>query len=126
MHLPMDSRPMRHVPPSRKLVFSFSLLLATALVSPSAPRAADQKAALAKIKARYQAAAAAYDDGEIEKVEAQLQQALKLAEDNGLSENKVIAQTYVLYGVLEVAGLKNSAQGVKYFAKAIEISPSIQ
>jgi myosin heavy subunit len=117
---------MRHVPPSRKLVFSFVLVLAGVLVAPSAPRAADQKAALAKIKARYQAAAAAYDDGELEKVETQLQQALKLAEDNGLAENKIVAQTYVLYGVLEVAGLKNTAQGVKYFAKAIEISPAIQ
>jgi tetratricopeptide (TPR) repeat protein len=117
---------MRHVPPSKKLVFSFTLLLASALVAPSVSRAADQKAALAKIKARYQAAAGAYDDGQFEKVEAQLQQALKLAEDNGLSENKVIAQAYVLYGVLEVAGLKNAAQGVKYFAKAIEISPAIQ
>jgi hypothetical protein len=117
---------MRHIPPSRKLVFSFALSLASVLAAPPAPRAADQKAALAKVKARYQAAAAAYDDGEIEKVEAQLQQALKLAEDNGLAGNKVVAQTYVLYGVLEVAGLKNTAQGVKYFAKAIEISPAIQ
>jgi hypothetical protein len=115
-----------HVRPSRKLVFSFALLLAGVLVAPSVSRAADQKAALSKIKARYQAAAAAYDDGEIEKVEAQLQQALRLAEENGLSENKVVAQAYVLYGVLEVAGLKNTAQGVKYFAKAIEISPAIQ
>ena len=47
-------------------------------------RAADQKATLAKIKARYQAAAEAYDDGELEKTQAQLQQALKLAEENGL------------------------------------------
>jgi hypothetical protein len=116
---------MRHTPPSRKLVLAFALALAGAL-GPRAAPAADQKAALAKIKAKYQAAAAAYDDGEFEKVEAHLQQALKLAEDNGLSENKVVAQTYVLYGVLEVAGLKNTAQGVKYLAKAIEISPAIQ
>jgi hypothetical protein len=116
---------MHHTPPSRNLVFAFALALAGVLLPAPAP-AADQKAALAKLKARYQAAAAAYDDGELEKVEAQLQQALKLAEDDGLSQNKVVAQAYVLYGVLEVAGLKNSALGVKYFAKAIEISPAIQ
>jgi hypothetical protein len=101
-------------------------VLAGLLAAPATLRAGDQKAALAKIKARYQAAAAAYDDGQTEKTESQLQQALKLAEENGLTENKLVAQTYVLYGVLEVAALKNSEQGVKYFAKAIEISPAIQ
>ncbi|HEY6474989.1 MAG TPA: hypothetical protein VI456_00320 [Polyangia bacterium] len=117
---------MRHARLSSKLVFPFLLALAGVLAAPAAPRAADQKAAVAKIKARYQAAAAAYDDGEIEKTEAQIQQALKLAEENGLAEHKLVAQTYVLYGVLEVAALKNADKGVRYFAKAIEISPAIQ
>ncbi len=117
---------MRQVRPSSKLISPLVAVLAGMLAAPATLRAGDQKAALAKIKARYQAAAAAYDDGQIEKTETQLQQALKLAEENGLAENKLCAQTYLLYGVLEVAALKNSEQGVKYFAKAIEISPAIQ
>jgi hypothetical protein len=117
---------MRQVRPSSKLISPLVAVLAGMLAASATVRAGDQKAALAKIKARYQAAAAAYDDGQIEKTETQLQQALKLAEENGLSENKLCAQTYVLYGVLEVAALKDSGQGVKYFAKAIEISPAIQ
>ena len=80
---------MRHPRPSSKLVFPLILALAGVLAAPDIARAADQKAALAKIKARYQAAAAAYDDGEIEKTETQLQQALKLAEENGLAEHKL-------------------------------------
>ena len=54
--------------------------------------AADQKAALAKIKAQYQAAAAAYDDGDLAKAQAQLQQALKVADDNGVGSQKLVAQ----------------------------------
>ena len=48
------------------------------------PSAADQKAILAKIKGYYQSAAAAYDDGDLDKTQAELQQALKLAEENGV------------------------------------------
>ncbi len=89
-------------------------------------QAADQKAILAKIKAHYQAAAGAYDDGELDKTQGELQQALKLADDNGLGAQKLVAQVYVLYGVLEVAGLGDQGQGIKCFAKALDISPAIQ
>ncbi len=97
-----------------------------ALTSAFGAGAADQKAALAKIKAHYQSAAAAYDDGELDKTQGEIQQGLKVAEENGLGGHKLVAQIYVLYGVLEVAGLKNKDQGIKYFAKALDISPAIQ
>ncbi len=100
--------------------------MATAVAWGAAARGADQKAALAKVKAHYQAAAAAYDDGQLEKTEAELKQALRLAEENGLGQHKIVAQTYVLYGVLEISGLKDRDQGVKFFGKAIDISPAIQ
>ena len=89
-------------------------------------QAADQKAVLAKIKAHYQSAAAAYDDGDLAKTQTQLQQALKMADDNGVGSQKLVAQVYVLYGVLQVAGLKETEKGVKSFAKALDISPAIQ
>src|SRR5580692_620495 len=106
-----------------------AVLLATlglALTCAPAAHAADQKAVLAKIKAHYQSAAVSYDDGDLDKTQGELQQALKVAEDSGLGGHKLVAQIYVLYGVLEVAGLKNKDQGVKYFAKALDISPAIQ
>ena len=119
-------------PTSRTLTFllvplaTLGLALTCAFVDVGVAQAADQKAVLAKIKAHYQAAAAAYDDGELDKTQGELQQALKLAEENGLGGHKLVAQVYVLYGVLEVAGLKDKGQGVKYFAKALDISPAIQ
>ena len=116
---------MRMIRPSSKTM-AFLAALGLALACARASQAADQKSILAKIKAHYQAAAEAYDDGDLPKTQAQLQQALKLANENGLGENKLVAQTYVLYGVLEVAGLKETDQGVKYFAKALDISPAIQ
>jgi hypothetical protein len=110
---------------TRISLFWGALLFAAGASAPPV-HAADQKAILAKVKARYEAAATAYDDGQLEKAETQLKQALKLAEDNGLGENKLVAQTYLLYGVLEVAGFKDRGQGIKYFGKAIDISPAIQ
>ena len=117
--------------PTRKTLTFFlvplaMLGMALTCASSRVAQAADQKAILAKIKAHYQAAAAAYDDGDLDKTQAQLQQALKLADENGAASNKLVAQVYVLYGVVEVAGLKETDQGVKYFAKAIDISPAIQ
>jgi hypothetical protein len=105
---------------------AFLSALGLALICAPASHAADQKAMLAKIKAHYQEAAEAYDDGDLPKTQVELQQALKLADENGLGGNKLVAQTYVLYGVLEVAGLKETSLGVKYFAKALDISPAIQ
>ncbi len=87
---------------------------------------AGDKAALEKIKSHYQAAAAAYDDGDFERTKSQLQEALSIGKSNGLGSNKLIAQSYLLFGVLEIAGLKDPEAGVRYFAKALDISPAIQ
>jgi len=105
---------------------ALGLALTCAFFDVDVAQAAEQKAVLAKIKAHYQSAAAAYDDGELDKTQSELQQALKLADENGLGSQKLVAQVYVLYGVLEVAGLKDKGQGVKYFGKALDISPAIQ
>jgi hypothetical protein len=102
------------------------LVVATVVAVPHRAEAADQKAALAKIKAHYQSAAAAYDDGDLAKAQALLQQALKVADENGVGSQKLVAQVYLLYGVLQVAGLKETDKGVKSFAKALDISPAIQ
>jgi len=96
------------------------------LIAAGPGEAADQKASLEKIKAHYQAAAAAYDDGDFDKTKSQLQEAIAIGNSNGLGANKAIAQSYLLFGVLEVAGFKDADAGVRYFAKALDISPAIQ
>jgi hypothetical protein len=88
--------------------------------------AVDQKAALAKIKARYETAVAAYDDGQFDRTKSQLLEAIALAKEGGLEANKIVGQIYLLFGVLEVAGLKQPDTGVTYFVKALDISPAIQ
>src|SRR4051794_23334957 len=109
-----------------RLALAGAVAVAVAIPLPHLAVAADQKAALAKVKAYYQAAAAAYDDGDLAKAQTQLQQALKVADDNGIGSQKLVAQVYLLYGVLQVAGLKDTDKGVKFFAKALDISPAIQ
>ena len=111
---------------NRTFTFLATLVLALGLAVVDGAHAADPKAALAKIKEHYQAAAVAYDDGDLAKTRAQLQQALKVADESGVGSQKLVAQVYVLYGVLEVAGLKETDKGVKSFAKALDISPAIQ
>ena len=69
-----------------------TLACALAVALPHLAVAGDQKAAAAKIKACYQAAAAAYDDGDLAKAQAQLQQALKVADENGVGSQKLVAQ----------------------------------
>lgn len=88
--------------------------------------AVDQKAALAKIKARYETAVAAYDDGQFDKTKSQLLEAIAVAKAGGLGDSKIVGQIYLLFGVLEVAGLKQPDTGVTYFVKALDISPAIQ
>ena len=104
--------------------FACSLLLLSLAAGRS--EAGDQKAVVEKIKAHYQAAVAAYDDGDFDKTKVQLQQAIALSTENGLGSNKIVSQTYLLFGVLEVAGFKDADAGVRYFAKALDISPAIQ
>jgi hypothetical protein len=105
---------------------SFVATLLCLLAGAGTGRAADQKAILDKVTAHYQAAVAAYDDGEFEKTKSQLQEAIALAKESGLATRKIVAQSYLLFGVLEVAGLKDRETGIGYFAKALDISPAIQ
>jgi hypothetical protein len=110
----------------RVQIVSFACSLLLLLVAAGRSEAGDQKAVVEKIKAHYQAAVAAYDDGDFDKTKVQLQQAIALSKENGVGNNKIVAQTYLLFGVLEIAGFKDPDAGVRYFAKALDISPAIQ
>ena len=86
--------------------------------------AADAKEAMEKLRALSQGASASYTDGDFEKTRSQLQEAMALAKDSGLSSNRIMAQVYILFGVLKINEHKDTEAGVRYFAKALDISPA--
>ena len=86
--------------------------------------AADAKEAMEKLRALSQSASASYTDGDFDKTRSQLQEAIALAKDSGLSSNRIIAQVYILFGVVKINEHKDTEAGVRYFAKALDISPA--
>ncbi len=108
---------------TRTAPFVVALLLALAAARPAA---ADQKASVEQLKALNQSAQTAYSDGDFEKTKSHLQEAMAVAKDNGLTSNKVMASIYMLFGVLKINEHKDTDAGVKYFAKALDISPAVK
>jgi hypothetical protein len=104
------------------LVFVPLLLLAAARTA----AAGDSKEAMEKLKALSQGASASYTDGDFDKTRSQLQEAIALAKESGLSSNRMMAQIYVLFGVLKINEHKDTEAGVRYFAKALDISPAVK
>ena len=86
--------------------------------------AADAKEAMEKLRALSQSASASYTDGDFDKTRSQLQEAIALAKDSGLSSNRIMAQVYILFGVVKINEHKDTEAGVRYFAKALDISPA--
>src|SRR5204862_4743679 len=86
--------------------------------------AADSKEALEKVKALSQSAATAYGDGQFDKTKTELQEAIAVAKENNLTSNRIMAQVYILFGVLKINEQKETEAGIKYFAKALDISPA--
>jgi hypothetical protein len=107
----------------RTAPFVVALLLALAAARPAA---ADPKASVEQLKALNQSAQASYSDGDFDKTKSQLQEALSIAKANGLTSNKVMASIYMLYGILKINEHKDTEAGVKYFAKALDISPAVK
>ena len=104
------------------LVFVQLLLLAAVRTA----GAADAKEAMEKLKALSQGAAASYGDGDFDKTRSQLQEAVALAKESGLGSNRMMAQVYILFGVLKINEHKDTEAGVRYFAKALDISPAVK
>jgi hypothetical protein len=86
--------------------------------------AADAKEAMEKLRALSQGASASYTDGDFDKTRSQLQEAIALAKESGLSSNRIMAQIYILFGVVKINEHKDTEAGVRYFAKALDISPA--
>jgi len=103
-----------------------SLVVALLLLVAARNANADAKEAMEQLKALSQSATAAYQDGDFDKTKTQLTEAINLAKDNGLSANRIMAQIYILVGVLKINEHKDVEGGIKYFAKAIDISPAVK
>src|SRR4029079_13861837 len=105
-----------------------SLLFVSSLLTLGAarPAAADSKEAMEQLKSLRQAAAASEHDADCDKTKSQLQEAVTVAKENGLSSNRMMAQIYILFGVLKINEHKDTDAGVRYFAKAIDISPAVK
>jgi hypothetical protein len=108
-----------------RLAAPFAALLLTVVATRSAD-AADQKAALDKIKAKNQAAQSAFGASDFEEMKSQLMEAVAIGNESGLAKAKIMAQTYVLLGVLQVDGFKDTEAGIHFFVKALDISPAVQ
>jgi hypothetical protein len=78
-----------------------------------------------KVTALNRAAVEAYGQGDFKKMKAKLQEALKIAKKD-LDGQPMLARTYLHMGVLYVDGLDNREAGVKAFAAALKLNPSIQ
>jgi hypothetical protein len=108
-----------------RLATCIAALLLTFAATRSAD-AADQKAALEKIKAKNQAAQSAFGASDFEEMKSQLMEAVAIGNESGLAKAKIMAQTYVLLGVLQVDGFKDTEAGIHFFVKALDISPAVQ
>jgi len=107
-----------------RLAAPFAALLLTVVATRSAD-AADQKAALEKIKTKNQAAQSAFGASDFDEMKSQLMEAVAIGNESGLAKSKIMAQTYVLLGVLQVDGFKDNEAGIKFFAKALDINPAV-
>src|SRR4051794_8725275 len=87
--------------------------------------AADQQKVEEQIQGYNKAAMAAYEAGNFAKMKGQLAKAAALAETNGV-QAPVVAQTYMLMGVLQVDAMDDVKAGGRSFARALKIQPDVQ
>lgn len=107
--------------PAGVAVVSLGLLVALA-AAPRSAGAAEQKV-FDQVTAKNKAAAAAYENGDFDKMKAQVLKAISLGEKGGLGGDAVLAESYMLAGVLYVDGLEQKDAAVRHFAKALKIAP---
>src|SRR5262245_36178976 len=117
-------RNAKEVPMRAAIRIASIVLVQLLLLTAARPAAADAKEAMEKLKALSQGASASYTDGDFDKTRSQLQEAIAVAKENGLSSNRLMAQVYILFGVLKINEHKDTQAGVRYFAKALDISPA--
>jgi hypothetical protein len=95
------------------------------VVAAGQARAADEKKIADQLQTRNKAAVTAYEAGNFDKMKAQLLKAIVLGEENGMTTHPMMAQTYLLVGVMQ-AEMEDKDASVRYFGKALAIAPDAQ
>jgi len=89
------------------------------------PRLAQAQDPAAKVTQMNREALAAIDKREFEKARELLKKALDFCQTSGLAQHPIAARTHVHMGVVIIEGFKNRELGMKQFAEALAIEPSI-
>lgn len=103
-------------------VVAVSLVVMLSL-SAATPAAAQDAAALAKVKELNTKAIEAYENLDPEEARKFLAQALEICAAEGLEKHPLKAATHVLLGVVFAGALKRREDAVKQFQRALELNP---
>src|SRR4051812_19597447 len=86
----------------------------------------DQEAVIQKMIALNRRALAAYDSKDFDGAKASLLDAVVIGKEAGLSNDKMMARTYLHLGAVYVEGLKDRQKGLRYLALALKIRSDIK
>src|SRR3954454_3528872 len=105
-------------------LFPLALVALVAFAPGEEARAQDQSAIQKMIDLNRQALAA-FGTKDFEGAKSALMDAVVLGKEAGLTNDKMMARTYLHLGVLYVDGLKDRPKGLRYLALALRIRPDI-
>lgn len=103
----------------KRLVLGLSCV-ALFLLGNTAPASAQ----LTRVLTLNRQAMDAYDNLDLENAVQLLNQAVSVAEENGVT-GRPLAQTYLNLGVVMIGGFSDNGQGLQYFSRALEIDGSV-
>jgi hypothetical protein len=111
------------VRPPRKALGVTALVLALAFSRPAA--AQDPDAAVQRMIELNRKALTSFQGKDFEGAKNALLEAVTAGKDAGLTNDRMMARTYLHLGAVLVDGLKDRARGVRYFQLALKIRPDI-
>jgi len=117
------------VPPTTVLPLVV-LLTAASLVPRAAGAAAigqaEDSPEVGKIALLNRTAMEEYQNLNFDEAQRQLKEALELATKSGLSQHPIRARTYLNLGIVTLVGLRQRAEAIRDFRKALQIDPEIK
>lgn len=109
--------------PIRYLILGAAGWLLSAIPTPSALAAPVDQEAVAEVVRLNKEARTLFDGMEFDMAEQSLKKALQIGDAAELGNHVVMVGTYGNLGVLYATGLKNEAEAVAHFKKALELRP---
>jgi hypothetical protein len=112
---------------SRRLAHLYvSLVCVLCLLASLGGRAAAADNPVAEMGVLNQKALAAYRKGKATVARRLLLRALVLAEDGGITKDRVLARTYANLGVVHLVALRQQKEAITCFVHALQIAPNVQ